>query len=200
MNVNDVQSPSKLADPTEIAKHIYQRQSLLEDRYWVIEKRPAKVIDINTREGQVIVKDFLWRITEEIGEALEARMKSESAEKIFEELVDGLHFVAGLCVILDREDFFIRGFIDEDPGYSPSVRNAVTDWVCASGILGNTLKMKPWKQTDIPVDYDYFSDCLKDLVAVYKALMSSFDLYYDSIWDYYYRKSEVNLFRIRSNY
>lgn len=50
-------------------------------------------VNLDDKRGQARIKDFSWRITEEIGEALDA-MENESALLHFhEELVDGLHFL-----------------------------------------------------------------------------------------------------------
>lgn len=202
MNINDVMGvpdvPSK-----EYPRIILERQTQLEDRYWAIEMRTKKVFGVNERNGQIMIKDFLWRITEEIGEALEAGTNGEGVDKIAEELADGLHFVAGLCVILDKRGCFHAGW--DNPQAVGSVRRVVE----SLGKLGNTLKMKPWKQTEVLTDENQFNHLLVEVVRNYLDLFSQAvaqdtditpDYYRRRIFNLYWKKSEVNLFRIASKY
>jgi hypothetical protein len=195
MNVNDVQSPT-VVTKAEAASIMVGRQSELEAHYWQIEKRPAEFIEVNSATGQVLIKDFLWRITEEVGEALEALAKSEPQEKTYEEMADALHFVLGLCVITQKRHLFVEMYT-KDHYPSPG---SMDHFVMSMGILGNTLKMKPWKQTPVLTDEAYFDDCLMRMIASFISLVNYFGMGNEKLYDYYYRKSEVNLFRIRSNY
>lgn len=204
MNVKDVTSPDSVSVPEE-ARIILSRQAALEDQYWRIEGRPAPTFSVNNSKGQVVIKDFLWRITEEIGEALEAMYNGEPEDKIHEELADALHFVAGLCIITNYEKTFQSCWENIALG----VRLPITDesrnlhianFVLKAGVLGNTLKMKPWKQTEVLTDEYYFGQCLYDMVCYFLWVCMSFGMSAHDLYDYYYRKSEVNLFRIRSNY
>jgi hypothetical protein len=70
----------------------------------------------------------------------------------------------------------------------------------ALGMLGNTLKMKPWKQTQVLTDESYFNQLLGIAVKEYLNFCQYMGMDLDTLFDYYYRKSEVNLFRIRSKY
>ena len=57
---------------------------------------------MDDKRGQARIKDFSWRITEEVGEALDA-ITNESGESALlhfhEELVDGLHFLTEMTIL-----------------------------------------------------------------------------------------------------
>lgn len=202
MNVNDVVITTHINKPIDQALNILERQGMLESKYWDIEKRYSPVIDVNDKRGQIVIKDFLWRITEEIGEAIESRSNNETLNKTWEELADGLHFVAGLCVITSNQNIFTdaweRVYETSDTG-SESLF-LLQNLVEALGTLGNTLKMKPWKQTDVLTDITQFRKKLYDVVLWYLLLCLDYGMTLTDLWIYYYKKSEVNLFRIRSKY
>lgn len=200
MNVKDVPNPTitpQELTPVTIAAKIYERQMELEDKYWQIEKRPSRYIEVNSREGQILIKDFLWRAMEEVGEAMEPPYTSD--EKFNEEMADGLHFVAGLCTILNRMPQFQEGFrrYFELPYDIYPELNPLESFVVASGTLGNCLKLKPWKQSDVSTDLAEFNG---KLVRYVYSFLHQWNTNLYQVYDYYWRKSEVNLFRIRSNY
>lgn len=202
MNITDVPVPEIAKDTTltELAQKMALRQTELEDHYFKIEKRkdrfwwPDKLDD---RDNQIAIKDSLWRIMEEVGEALEAR-RGEVPEKVWEELADGLHFLIRLnlnvCMPHLWEQAFNKGRMNDTYSYM------ITDFVESAGCLGNTLKLKAWKQTDVPTDVTEFSKKLLDVNKAYLGVCWALGLTHHTLFQYYWRKSEVNLFRIRSKY
>jgi hypothetical protein len=200
MNVNDVKKFEDPSSPLEAAKNIYERQCMLEEQYSSIEKRPILVDPLNTREGQVLIKDFLWRIIEEVGETLEAKLNRETQEKIWEEMADGLHFMVGLCIHSQNATAWLNSFQKAYPIMTQDYHTATTHLVRCAGMVGNTLKLKPWKQTDVATDMKAFEVLLTRFIESYLDLCWSFGMTRMALYDYYMRKSEVNLFRIRSKY
>lgn len=201
MNTDDIVDYPVPDDINVKASNIYDRQSQLESKYVAIEKRESEFILVNTRYGQKLIKDFLWRITEEVGEALEAISLRESEAKVHEELADGLHFVTGLFVVLQKKELYVEAWKDY---MDAPLREFQTDrlelLILALSKTGNCLKMKPWKQTDVETDEKYFDKCLHDLIYCYLNYCygQNMDLY--TMYNIYMKKSEVNLFRIRSKY
>jgi len=52
---------------------LFDKQRVLLEKYKEVEKNSlAYPLDMNLKESQLLVKDFLYRIIEEVGEALEA--------------------------------------------------------------------------------------------------------------------------------
>lgn len=200
MNIQDVDLSKrpKYENDQAAALIILNKQRELEESYWKIEKRPSKIIEINSREGQVLIKDFLWRAMEEVGEFYEARELGQS-EHADEELADALHFVAGLSIITRSEPEFTHGFcLPIRP--SPLDTANIARLVMAAGKVGNCLKMKPWKQTDVMTDVSYFRQCIVEYTYSFVRLCASYGLSQEKLYNLYWAKSEVNLFRIRSKY
>lgn len=91
------------------------RQEELIKQYKEIEKFDYP-IDINTREGQRLIKDMMWRVVEELGEAANClknkpwkQSQLETDEEHFmEELSDAIHFFVELFIICGytADDFF----------------------------------------------------------------------------------------------
>lgn len=119
---------------------IFKRQHELKTKYDTIERInlgydfPTGVVDLNDPTAQQRIKDFMWRITEELGEA------------------------------------------------------------------ANTLKCKPWKVTHMPTDEIHFLEELIDAFHFMIELLIMVGFTPESLTQLYLDKSDVNRFRIRSNY
>lgn len=139
MNTEDFETP-ELSECEDMLDLIFQRQRELMQKYESIEEKNFPhmykdiPVDINSREGQARLKDFAWRITEELGEAM------------------------------------------------------------------NTLKNKPWKQTHVITNEKHYLEEIGDAFHFFIELCILSGLDAKGLFDIYFRKSEVNHFRIRSNY
>lgn len=83
---------------------IFAKQKLLMEKYHVIEAENGILdagvcpVSINSVSGQRRLKDFAWRITEELGEAITA-LETGNLGDFREELVDALHFATELLIL-----------------------------------------------------------------------------------------------------
>lgn len=110
MNVNDFnnQAPKDV----DLLKMVFDRQLDLMKKYHSIESRnlgieqPEGILDINDPKHQARFKDFAWRVTEEIGEAMnclknkpwkQTHMPTDETH-FREELVDAFHFMIELLI------------------------------------------------------------------------------------------------------
>lgn len=109
MNVNDFDNKTPVGD---LLKTIFSRQLELMEKYDPIEEGnlghpiPHGKFDLNDRASQQRLKDFAWRITEELGEAMNC-LKNKPWKQtpmitdethFLEELVDGFHFYIELLI------------------------------------------------------------------------------------------------------
>lgn len=208
MNITHAKHEDITGDKLEA---IFNRQRELMDKYHHIEKRSGLMqtedcpVDLNDKRGQARIKDFSWRVMEEVGEALDA-IRQNDMEHYVEELIDGLHFLTELTILSgididklspinegDKLESIIMFSYEADP---PSL---VVDLVENLGMMCNCLKNKAWKQTNMLTDKDNFYSKLVEVWKVYVSLLSV-DLTPDEIVDIYLKKSQVNKFRQRSNY
>ena len=197
----------------ESLRAIFDRQKELMEKYHDIEFRSGLMqtedcpVNLDDKRGQARIKDFAWRITEEIGEALDA-ITNESGESALlhfhEELVDGLHFLTEMTILTgyDLPEYTTLKDLIEEGSYRDcySLNDLVSDHVMYLGMMCNCLKNKPWKQSMMKTNKENFYKHLKLVWSNYVAILTSQDLTEEEITDLYLRKSQVNQFRQRSNY
>ena len=87
-------------------KNIFSHQKALADKYHDIERNNGLLqckempVDLHDRFGQARLKDFAWRFTEELGEALEAiTLHPDHLEHFEEEMADALHFLTEFTLL-----------------------------------------------------------------------------------------------------
>ena len=197
----------------ESLRAIFDRQKELMKKYHDIEFKSGLMqtedcpVNLDDKRGQARIKDFAWRITEEIGEALDA-IENESGESALlhfhEELIDGLHFLTEMTILTgyDLPEYTTLKDLIEEGTYRDcySLNDLVSDHVMYLGMMCNCLKNKPWKQSMMKTNKENFYKHLKLVWSNYIAILTSQDLTEEEITDLYLRKSQVNLFRQRSNY
>lgn len=198
---------------------IFNRQKELMEKYHDIEKRSGLLqteecpINLDDRRGQARIKDFAWRVTEEVGEALESFVYEHNELHFKEELIDGLHFLTELTILSGlRETEIVEGeegkYLETLVNYweddwkigSPGIDTLVTKFICHLGMMCNCLKNKPWKQSHMRTDKNNFYDLLKKVWKDYVALLVYANMGAEDITEIYLKKSQVNKFRQRSNY
>lgn len=197
----------------ESLRAIFDRQKELMEKYHDIEFKSGLMqtedcpVNLDDKRGQARIKDFAWRITEEIGEALDA-IENESGESALlhfhEELVDGLHFLTEMTILTgyDLPEYTTLKDLIEEGSYRDcyTLNDLVSDHVMYLGMMCNCLKNKPWKQSMMKTNKENFYKHLKLVWSNYIAILTSQDLTEEEITDLYLRKSQVNQFRQRSNY
>lgn len=102
----------------DMLEAIFKRQNELMIKYHDIELRSGLMqtedcpVNLDDKRGQARIKDYSWRVTEELGEALDARMQDDLPH-FKEELIDGLHFLTELSILSGiGVDNIIRNGID----------------------------------------------------------------------------------------
>lgn len=197
----------------ESLRAIFDRQKELMEKYHDIEFKSGLMqtedcpVNLDDKRGQARIKDFAWRITEEIGEALDA-IENESGESALlhfhEELVDGLHFLTEMTILTgyDLPEYTTLKDLIEEGSYRDcyTLNDLVSDHVMYLGMMCNCLKNKPWKQSMMKTNKENFYKHLKLVWSNYIAILTSQDLTEEEITDLYLKKSQVNQFRVRSNY
>lgn len=200
---------------------IFNRQKELMGKYHDIEKRSGLLqtedcpVNLDDKRGQARIKDFAWRITEEVGEALDALIGDEDIEHFNEELVDGLHFLTELTILAGFEPEDIAALVVKtDPSPKDALdaiceyvdseeydlKWAIMDLIRRLGMMCNTLKNKPWKQSHMKTDREAFKEKLGEVWKTYFYILVSSLKTSDAVAEIYLKKSQVNKFRQRSNY
>ena len=192
----------------EFLKAIFERQEELMNEYKGIEGLPPWPLFIDNPEHQVWIKDFLWRITEELAEAVEASWETNPDHQK-EEVADALHFVAELFLLTGKEPHTweltsmvenARDNIPLERGLDSSFNAAVHDTIISCGLIGNTLKNKKWKTSLTSTDTHKFETLLHTMLNGLIKVFVSIGCDAEEIHNLYFNKSEENKIRIQSNY
>ena len=208
MNIQDAEDLKDIKEDS--ISFLLDRQRELVEKYKGIEEMPDLPMDIDTKESQIWVKDFLWRVTEELMEAYEG---IDHRDHYMEELSDALHFYLEIYILIDNRPQFDdellnemitssvqQGFSEDGMG-NTAIMTCMFNIVYHLGLVGNFLRNKKWKQTQVFVDRDRFHDELDagfhNLIwlIVRSGIKSKYDLL-----NLYYKKFQVNQFRQRSKY
>lgn len=201
MNITDVEDLKDVTEPW--LDFLLDRQSELIEKYKKIEGMPDPPFDIDLKESQIWVKDFLWRVTEELMEAYESR---DNYDHYTEELSDALHFYLEIFILVDykpkMDDHYLRGMIRGVKDFErDDIKGRIFDTIYHLGLSGNFLRNKKWKQTQVFVDKNRFYEELElgfnDLIGL--IIESGVGNKYDLL-NLYYKKFQVNQFRQQSRY
>lgn len=218
MNVNDIERIQEVAgDRLEM---IFARQKELHDKYKGIEDKnncgwgilQGKPFYIEDARSQAYVKDLCWRTTEELSEAVEAWCKGDKTHT-WEEVADAFHFLVETMIVVEfnycpivvgynqnhpPKDLLEAYFnnIESTDGFLLECLNTIT----SLGLACNCLKNKPWKQTQMQTDVGKFFGLLGIAFNGFFRLCAAAGIDADLMFQLYFKKSEVNKFRIRSQY
>lgn len=214
MNINDFEAPKNRPDC--LLTGIFNRQKELMEKYHPIEKANGFLltedvpVNIHDAKGQARLKDFAWRFMEEIAEGLESWLIEGNHEHTREELADALHFFIELSILAGMHPgmFMFNGDLKDTWKWVqrsdfPAVegRTNLELVVMYLGRAMNCLKNKPWKQTQMLTDVGYFQSQLINTFWSFLRLCYAYGIEDEvELYNLYFRKSQVNAFRIRSQY
>lgn len=224
-DVNAIEALGRIYDSTELRDPIdiiWWRQRQLIEGYRHIERRNKLVmpdaipVDFHSSAHQRFLKDLSWRVVEELAEAELARHELLTAdgsyddlihEHIREELADALHFLVELMIFSGFDSTTVKKWdstINWENGTPVTPRSSwevhFTDFVAKLGWTMVALKNKSWKSTQMMTDSAEYKIRLRAAWSAFVefCLSAKFDAF--QMLELYIKKSEVNLFRQRSNY
>ena len=223
VNMTDFHNSSQA---TNVTKAIFDRQKELMAKYEGIEEANGLLethdvpVDIDSYKGQARLKNFAWRVTEELTEALEPLFTREKVEKgsdaylhMVEEFIDAVHFMAELTILsgLDTEENHMFSFDhclkQAVLGFNPEANSSLDlvketmEVIFWMGMAMNCLKNKPWKQTHVTTDEEkYKSFILASGMSLTIILGKFFNIAEQDLLNCYLNKADVNKFRQESGY
>ena len=182
-----------------------------------LEKR-IKEFDIDIPEDQMLLKDFLLtRVVEEITEASIA-LNKDHYEHFKEEIVDVFNFLIEAAILLnkikepiealnhynyicpERPDAFLEIQNNLKYSYIRNIRSKMFDLIEAIGDFTNKLKLRPWRESQYPVDILSLNECYKSIWNSFIILLEYGHISLEDLLKVWSRKYQVNKFRIESNY
>lgn len=196
-----------------------QLQGELLAEYRLIEQLPTSLI-LDYKPHQLLIKDFFGRAVEEMAEAFEHK------DPILyqEECIDALHFMTETLLLLPKGPERFRawlGLVEGSPEVMDFLYMGKMNFVIASQqqggnntdmswfwlttywlkLAGNALRNKAWKQTEVlansEVFYNHFFTAYRFFIQglMWRIGWTPQEL----LWNYY-KKNQVNRFRIKSKY
>lgn len=123
-DIGELEGTEEVSEETDLLFDIFERQRALMIKYHQIEKKnghrvPRSVpANLHDRHDQQYIKDFAWRITEEVGEAMnclknkpwkQTEMQTD-VEHFIEELIDGFHFYVELLILIGLDPKTLHSF------------------------------------------------------------------------------------------
>jgi hypothetical protein len=203
---------------------IFSRQRELMEKYHDIEQNNGFMVfrvtpvDLHNRQVQQVLKDYAWRVTEELTEATQALDEhADEPDHFDEELADAYHFLVELMIMtgtefklpeqttlikLDRLDdmFQHRVFTALTLAREVEVEELVYKVIQHIGNAMNCLKNKPWKTTHMLTNEELFHTEILEAHQMFINLLDYLDWKSDKLMNLYFRKARVNQFRQESNY
>lgn len=189
-------------------------------------KQRVEEFDIDIYEDQMLLKDFLLvRAVEELTEAGSA-IAVNHVEHYKEEIVDVFNFLVETAIILgdkysidvpDNESIqnyfngeeYFEGVDTLDANYTDdenerhrllNVLKALYDLIQCIGELTNVLKLRPWRQSQYPVDLLTFKQRWQRIWENFWLTQKYLGFNWGEFKIIWSRKYQVNKFRIDSNY
>lgn len=134
MDIRDIKEEPRVIDYNRYLEEMYRLQKSLIDHYINIEGLPPYPVNVNSKESQVLLKDFTGRVTEELAEGYESHvlvqsmiekvgmnidlMEEEEYNKMIshlqnlnEEIADAVHFMLELFIYANIYPADILGWI-----------------------------------------------------------------------------------------
>lgn len=196
---------------------VFNRQRVLMDNFHKVEMtnraelRNSPTLEkhqLETVFGQLRVKEYAWRITEEIGEAL----AEKDLDKYYEEIADAFHFLIEMYLLVgirpqdfDRTPtadglstaYFLVEQIEEE-----SRDNLTSSWEYWMFFIKdlaqtmNLLKNRPWRVRFTNLDYVVFEEkMLATFYSFTRACMMT-GVNRDILFENYMKKNKTNLNRL----
>jgi len=193
MDIRDIKEVVKIPRGKELENMFYLQQDLL-DHYVSIEGIPKYPFDLNSKNSQVIIKDFIARIIEELGEAFESyeimmtmfhngvdeKEMIPYLQNFNEEIADSIHFWLETLIVSGIEVSDLKGFYFSDT----SKGSILLSWfLYAEGKVNLDTNYKKFPARYVIKDLDLYDEFLRGGRKLSKEIMSIMKGY---LWDITY--------------
>ena len=220
MNVNDFKAPDYVAG--DALKQMFDRQLQLETHYATIEAKngfPHPQGSLDDHMVQDRMKHLAWCVTEELVEMMDTYRNKDHVNRAhtMEEYCDALHFMLALLIEVDTHTDILKTILEEtlediisqvcDDGITEKeLETMPLPVIYRLGMAMHKLKSKRWKSSIVDTDLYEFMKWIcrawSDMVLLGSLIAGTIEKGNEPeiIFNYYFRKSEVNKFRQESNY
>lgn len=196
MDSRDIKKePRELENNDLIFNELFSLQQGLVDEYIKIEGLPQYPININTKKSQVLIKDFIGRVIEELAEGFESmlavngltdknkfwynlslgdpneerdfKLAMSHLQNVSEEMMDALHFFLELLIYVDINPSNFKAFTDQIFANDKEIRKKMVE---LDSIDHNPLNYLTYFVDEPSLDADsYCSRSYVNMYELYKA-------------------------------
>ncbi len=210
MDTRDLNQTEVPCPGPDVVKTIWGLQLSLIEHYKKIEHLPEFPLNLDLKEHQALIKDFVGRVIEELAEGHEHYRLGNKALGD-EEIADALHFLVELLIfthgsydefkrVISPDQVTVDTLSSRENG--PDIAGdfylesnpywAVTYYL---NLARNSLRNKPWKQTEIRTrTSEFYANLYNATFIFFRAFWNKYS------YEHYYLKNQINLFRILSKY
>ncbi len=160
------------------------------------------------KNNQTNAKSFIFRVIEELAEAYES-FELQDETNFWTELADATHFLLELGIVtgheMNQEDWWLI-WHDAPEEAGPIVipplvvENWFWDVTYRLGLVSNAMRNKSWKQTEVLPDMVKFNGLMDDAYTSFFKGFKRIGASENGVHAWYWRKNQVNQFRIKSKY
>lgn len=207
MNISEVKVDMKQFEDKDRLDVIFERQDALRQKYGL------PILKLDAPSDQSLAREMAWNTIEEMGEAIAVvTSKTRDREHLLDETADALSFYIELLLIsgMTASDFEshkdtsgdkLDGWFETDTDtYVTDLRRSHSTFVEKLSLAINNLKNRKWRKTNVHTnDFLYKKDLYYTFINFIR-FVKQLGLTSDQLFDAYIRKSEVNNWRLDSNY
>ena len=160
------------------------------------------ICDLDLPSDQQQLRSMSWNCIEEVGEAIDVILTSDHATHLGDELADMTAFYIELLIMsgITKEQVDLKSWEATERKPFSEIEKAFTSFSVSLALSINTLKNRYWRKTNLKTDREVYLERLKRTIPLFRLLIMSFGISFKSLMDYYLKKYEVNVFRIRTKY
>lgn len=188
----------------EIVAMIFERQRFIIDRTKEMEQLPSPPLALHTMHGQCVIRDFAWRVTEELAESHEAFVKFEDTvlakHQGLIELADAVHYLVELLIFAGIP---AAACLNKTPKFwthrGLSITGAYWDLVYKMGLAMNSLQNRPWRKSRDRTDEARFRAAILEAWVSLIRCWAVLGCTQEDLFNYYFEKSAIVDQRLQEN-
>lgn len=210
MNTTEIKYNNNIKNFKELYKYA-KKQFILYEKLEGIEDWKAYDFSIDCSEDQMKFKDMIQiRFIEELTEA--SKSMDEPDEHFWEEIGDAINFFLSSFVMLginlnklqNPEELLYNDIKNTNKIMVKPTYKRFSIWVYPVienvGYLCNLLKNRPWTQSNFLVSMVDFDERLNLLWKSFWVFLGNMKIQPKDVFELFWRKYQVNLFRIKTGY
>jgi hypothetical protein len=185
---------SKIPTWAEIIVTMFARQTDLMAKFKVREGLPDWPLELHTKDNQQLLRNFAWRMTEELTEAYAELLHGSDRVRLMDELADATHYMIEMLVFsgMSVQHVLMRHAAFPIIPRNNAIASAFWMTTYSLGFAMQFLRTRPWKDHEPPMVKFAFQNGLNETFGNLLMLWASTGATPIEMYEAYIQKSEVN--------